>query len=63
VPCKIDVDHSREKSGIPGIFPSVQSLYTRLQEEDHWSMFCSAREFFMSKGPLAEQLEKALRLV
>ena len=63
VPCKIDVDHSREKSGIPGIFSSVQSLYTSLQEEDHWSMFCSAREFFMSKGPLAEHLEKALRLV
>jgi hypothetical protein len=63
VPCKIDSDHSWEQSGIPGIFPSVRSFCVRAQEEDYWSMYCSAREFYASKGPLAEHLEKALRLV
>jgi len=63
VPCKIDGNHSWERADIPGIFPSVRSFCTRVQEEDHWSMYCSAREFYMSRGPLAEHLEKALRLV
>ncbi len=63
VPCKIDGNRSWEESDIPGIFPSVQSFYARVQEEDHWSMYCSAREFYTSNGPLAEHLEKALRLV
>jgi hypothetical protein len=63
VPCKIDGNRSWEESDIPGIFPSVQSFYARVQEEDHWSTYCSAREFYTSKGPLAEHLEKALRLV
>jgi hypothetical protein len=63
VPCKIDGTHSWEKSDIPGIFPSVRSFCMRVQEKDYWSMYCSAKEFYMSKGPLAEHLEKALRLV
>jgi hypothetical protein len=63
VPCKIDGGHSWEGSGIPGIFPSVRSFCARMQDEDHWSMYCSSREFYMSKGLLAEHLEKALRLV
>lgn len=63
VPCKIDGNRSWEDSDIPGIFPSVQSFYAKVQEEEHWSMYCSAREFYTSKGRLAEHLEKALRLV
>jgi hypothetical protein len=63
VPCKIDNNSSWDKAGIPGIFPSVQSFYTRVQEEGYWSMYCSAREFWVSKGLLAEHLEEALRLV
>ncbi len=61
VPCKVDGNHSWEESDIPGIFPSVRSFYARVQEEGYWSMYCSAREFCMSKGPLAEHLERALR--
>jgi hypothetical protein len=63
VPCKIEADHSWENSDIPGIFPSVGSFCTKVQEEGHWSMFCSSREFYMSKGLLTEHLEEALHLV
>jgi hypothetical protein len=63
VPCKIDGNSTWEKSDIPGIFPSVRAFWAKAQEEDHWSMYCSARDFYISKGPLAEHLQKALRLV
>jgi hypothetical protein len=63
VPCKIEAGHSWEKSDIPGIFPSVRSFCAKVQEEGHWSMYCSSRDFFMSKGLLTEHLEKALHLV
>jgi hypothetical protein len=63
VPCKIDGNHSWDKSSIPGVFPSARSLYARVQDEGYWSMYCSAREFCVSKGLLTEHLEEALRLV
>lgn len=63
VPCKIDGSHPCEGADIPGIFPSVRSFCARAQEEDYWSMYCSAREFYVSRGSLAEHLEKALHLV
>jgi len=63
VPCKIDSDHPWEKSDIPNVFASVRSFCARVQEEDHWSLFCSSRDFYRSRGLMAEHLEKALRLV
>jgi len=63
VPCKIDNSHSWDDFDIPGIFPSAQSFCAKVQEEDYWSMYSSAREFYTSKGSLAEHLEKALHLV
>jgi hypothetical protein len=63
VPCKIDSDPSWHKSDIPGIFSSVRSFCTGVQEESYWSMYCASREFYTSKGLLADHLEKALRLV
>jgi hypothetical protein len=64
VPCKIDGVHFWENSEIPGIFPSVQSFCEKVREEGSWpSMYCLARNFYMSKGSLAEHLEEALRLV
>jgi hypothetical protein len=63
VPCKVDDGDSWDKSGIPGIFSSVGSFCTRVQEEDQWSMYCSSRDFFESGGLLAEHLERALHCV
>ena len=63
VPCKIDGDPSWQKSDIPGIFPSVRSFCAVVQEEGHWSMYCASRDFYTSKGLLADHLEKELRLV
>jgi len=63
VPCKIDGGSSSEKSDIPGIFHSVQSFCAGVQEEGYWSMYCSSRDFYTSKGLLADHLEKGLRLV
>jgi len=63
VPCKIQGKHSLDKPDIPGIFTSAQSFCAKMQEEDYWSMYSSAREFYTSKGSLAEHLEKALRFV
>ena len=63
VPCKIDNSHSWDGFDIPGIFPSAQSFCAKVREEDYWSMYSSAREFYTSKGSLAEHLEKALHLV
>ena len=63
VPCKIDGGHAWEGSGIPNVFPSVRSFCEKVQEEDFWSMYRPAREFCVSRGPLAGHLEEALRLV
>jgi hypothetical protein len=64
VPCKIVAGHtSREESDIPGIFPSVRSFFDRVQEEGYWSMYCSSRDFYTSRGLMAGHLEEALRLV
>ncbi len=64
VPCKIDGGCFREIYEIPGIFPSVQSFCERVREEGAWpSMYRSAREFYLSRGRLAEYLEEALHLV
>jgi hypothetical protein len=63
VPCKIASGHSWRESDIPNVFPSVRSFCAKVQEEDYWSMYCASREFYLSRGLMAEHLEKALRLV
>ncbi len=64
VPCKIDSGCLRKVSEIPGIFPSAQSFCENVREDGSWSsMYRLAREFYMSKGSLAEHLKEALRLV
>lgn len=63
VPCKIVSGHSWQEFDIPGIFPSIQSFCEKTQEEGAWSsMYCLAKEFYISKGPLAGHLERALHL-
>jgi hypothetical protein len=63
VPCEIGGGHSRENSNIPVLFSSVRSFCERVREEDYWSIYRMARECYISKGPLAEHLGRALRLL
>jgi hypothetical protein len=63
VPCKIDSEHYNKYTGIPGTFASVESFCSAARNEDYWSMFCSARNFYLSRGSLAWHLEKVLQVV
>src|SRR5215218_1067901 len=63
VPCKIDPDYPREGLDIPGVYPSVSSFQTEIQEKGYWAMYRRASNFCVSRGRLAEHLSKALRLV
>jgi hypothetical protein len=64
VPCKVaDADTSTDLSEIPGIFPSVESFRSAVQDEGAPSMYRQARDFYLSKGLLAAHLEGALELV
>jgi hypothetical protein len=64
VPCKIPhEDASQGLSDIPGVFPSVASLSTAVQEEGAPSLYGLARDFYLSKGSLATHLEEALQRV
>lgn len=63
VPCKIDSTYPREGLDIPGVYPSVPSLQAEVQDEGFSAMYRRAGNFFVSRGPLAEHLSEALRLV
>ena len=64
VPCKVaDSDTSKNLSEIPGTFPSVESFCSEVQEVGATAMYRLARDFYLSKGPLAAHLEEALELV
>jgi hypothetical protein len=63
VPCKIDPDHPREGLDIPGVYPSVSSFQTEIQEKGYCAMYRRASNFCVSRGRLEEHLSKALRLV
>jgi len=64
VPCKIaDGDTSQDHSQIPGIFSSVESFCSAVQEEGAPSLYRLARDFYVSKGLLATHLKEALGLV
>lgn len=62
-PCEISGNNSGERTHIPGVFPTVRSFCKRVREGDYWSMYSMVREHYISKGSLAEHLEKALCLV
>jgi hypothetical protein len=63
VPCKVDPDYPREGLDIPGVYPSVSSFQTEIQEKGYCAMYRRASNFCVSRGRLAEHLSKALRLV
>lgn len=60
VPCKIDNAHAWKELGIPWIFPSVQSLCGSVRSEGFASMQDSAREFYLSRGRLADHVKEVL---
>jgi hypothetical protein len=61
VPCKIaGGDNAQDLAQIPGIFPSVKSFCSTVEEEGAPSLFRLARDFYLPKGPLATHLKEAL---
>ena len=63
VPCKITNETEWEKSGIPGIFPSVRALCKVARSEDSTAMLDAAKEYYLSKGLLADHLGKIIESV
>jgi hypothetical protein len=63
VPCKIDPDHPEEGLDIPGVYRSVSSCQTEMQDKGYGAMYRKASDFCATRGRLAEHLSEALRLV
>jgi hypothetical protein len=63
VPCKIDRDLASEELDIPGIYASVSAFQAEVQDAGYLGMYHRARDFYVSRGTLAEHLSGALRLV
>jgi hypothetical protein len=63
VPCKIEPDLAAEGPDIPGVYPSVSALQAEVRYEGYLAMYRRARDFYVSRGRLAENLSEALRLV
>lgn len=60
VPCKIDDSEVWRDSDVPGIFPSVGDLLDDIHSEGYAYMWRSAREYYLSQGTLADNLEEIL---
>lgn len=63
VPCKIVPDHPWEGLDIPGVYPSVLSCQTEMQDKGYGAMYRKASDFCATRGRLAQHLSEALRLV
>ena len=63
VPCKIDPDLAVEELDIPGLYASVASFEAEVQNIGYLAMYRRARDFYVSRGRLAEHLSEALHLV
>ncbi len=63
VPCKITHETEWEQSGIPGIFPSVRAFCKVARSEDSTAMMDAAKEYYLSKGLLADHLGEILESV
>jgi hypothetical protein len=63
VPCKIDPDLAAEDLDIPGVYPSVLTFQAEVSDEGYLAMYRRARDFYVSRGRLADHLSGALRLV
>jgi len=63
VPCKIDPDLASQGPDIPGVYPSVGAFLTEVRHMGYRAMYRRARDFYVSRGRLADHLSEALRLV
>lgn len=66
VPCKIEAEDALyrwEKSGIPGFYPSIEAFIEAAHGEGFESLYESAREFYLSRGLLADHLDEVLQSV
>jgi len=63
VPCKIDPDLASEGPDIPGVYPSVGAFLTEVRHMGYRAMYRRARNFYVSRGRLADHLSEVLRLV
>jgi hypothetical protein len=61
VPCKIDEEGPWKDTRIPCVFPSVEGFKECIDKEGFDRMFADAREFYLTRGLLSENLEKVLR--
>lgn len=62
-PCKIDSRTGWVNSGIPGIFPSVEAFVEYANDEGFEALVNSAKDFYFSRGLLADHLEEVLESV
>ena len=60
VPCKLDDRTDWKRTGIPGIFDSVEAFAGAAEAEGFESLLNSAREFYFSHGLLPDRLEEVL---
>ena len=63
VPCKLDPDLASENLDIPGLYASVAAFQAAVREEGYLAMYRRARDFYVSRGRLADHLSGALNLV
>ena len=55
-PCKIAYPAEWKKIGIPGIFPSAEAFCKVARSEDYASMLGAAKDYYLSRGLLADHL-------
>ena len=60
MPCKLDDTAVWESAGIPGVFPSVEAFVERANAEGFEALLGSAKDFYFSRGLLADGLEEVL---
>jgi hypothetical protein len=63
VPCKIDPDLAADGLDIPGVYASVSDFEAEVREIGYLAMYRRARDFYVSRGRLADNLSEALHLV
>jgi len=63
VPCKIDPDLAADGLDIPGVYASVSDFEAEVRKIGYLAMYRRAKDFYGSRGRLAEHLSRALNLV
>jgi hypothetical protein len=63
VPCKMDPALTAAGFDVPGVYASVSAFDTEVRDTGYSGMYRRARDFYVSRGRLGENLSGALRLV